>query len=1152
MSRDDYHFVFDGGSGRQMSHLLCLILPVCLILLLMPASGNSQILYGSLTGTITDSSEALIPGASVQVVNQETGAIRGATTNDNGTYFFGDLQPGTYKVTVTASSFGTIVSNNLRIESNRARRFDAMLKIAQLTESIVVSIGSEALQTDRADINVNVTGRQITNLPEGGSMGRNYQSLMTIVPGAVMYGEQNSDAGNPQRAISVNVNGVSRLQNNTKLDGTSIIYPWLPTNVAYVPSTEAIEAVNIVTNTFNAEQGMAGGAAVNLTIKSGTNEFHGTAWIFNIDSKFKARNYFQMTPQNPKNIINQFGLNFGGPVRIPKVIDLKNKVFFFVNWERTTRRQTAPPRFFSVAPQDLRAGDFSATLTTIYDPSTNPDPRLRLPFPHNTIPSNRFDPAAVELIRRLPLPTLPNAGYVNNFVTSGSSPFDRDNVDIKFNHVVSDRLSYFGRYSISPHNIYDPPAFGAAIGDASLGGQLGYALGRTQIGGAGLTYTFSPAILFDANLGFTRQRLGAQGPDLGTNYGLDLLKIPGTNGPTLMQSGMPAFQFASTWSNIGNANTGSPFLFRDNQYVANANLSWIKGAHALRFGLDFMNQQINHFQPQGGTFQTARGTFDFNGNATALQNGTAANRFNSWADFLLGLPSRAGKVEQLRDPNSLRIPIYAWYVQDQWQVSRKLTANFGVRWEYYPFPTRDWGGVSRFDPSNGLVYIGGGGTTPLDTGVDNGKGQLVPRLGLAYRLDNKTVIRSGYGISADPRTFINFRDAFPINFAWEIPQATFNGATNPYIPVTTLRLGLQPDLYRQPVDLTQGTIKLQGSTGTNTVPKNVMRKYIQSWNFIIQRQLPADVVAEAGYVGTRATGQMANVALNASAPGTGNAGRTLYPQFGLTADINIIEPYKTATYDALQTQVVKRWKASQLGVVYTFSKAINYADNDANPRIQWQPAADLNRGPAQYDRTHNFQTYWVLEGPFGKGHRWATSGIASKLLENWQLNGILSAMSGFPTTLVQNNAANLNAASSGQVPDQVKANVGILGGVGPGRPWFDPAAFAAVSIPSNQPQRFGNAGRNNVRGPGFFNTDLSLFRTFDIKERVQMQFRAEALNVFNHPNFALGLQWDGNNNVSDPSQFGIINYTVGGNMASGNSGKGTGERQFRFGLRISF
>jgi len=1136
--------------GRR-GHLALRSVFLCLVLLLAFHPALGQVLYGSLTGTVTDSSQAVVPGAIVQAVSLTTGAVKETTANDTGIYVFADLQPGIYKISVVAAAFGTITAE-VSVEANRVRRFDATLKVAQVSESVIVSSGAEALQTDRADINLNVTARQISNLPVTGSMGRNYQSLMTIIPGAVMYGEQNSDAGNPQRAISVNVNGVSRLQNNTKLDGTSIIYPWLPTNVAYVPSTEAIETVNIVTNNFNAEQGMAGGAAVNLTIKSGANAFHGTGWIFNTDSYFKARNFFQTTPQNPKNIVNQFGLNFGGPVRIPRVIDLRNKLFFFVNWERTTRRQTAPPRFFSVPPSDLRGGDFKATGTTVYDPASNPDPAQRSPFPNNVIPTSRFDLAAVELIKRLPMPTLASAGYVNNFVTSGSSPFNRDNVDIKVNQTVNEKFSYFARYSISPHNIYDPPSFGEAIGDASLGGQLGYALGRTQIAGGGLTYLISPTLLVDANVGYTRQKLGAQGPDLGTNYGLDLLKIPGTNGVSTMQSGMPAFQFAGTWSNIGNPNTGSPFLFRDNQYVANGNLSWTHGRHNLRFGLDFMDQQINHFQPQGGTFQTTRGAFDFNGNGTALQNGAGANRFNSWATFLLGLPSRAGKVEQLRDPNSLRIPIWAWYAQDQWQMTPKLTATLGVRWEYYPFPTRDWGGVSRFDPSTGLVYIGGSGNTALDTGVDNGRGLLVPRFGLAYRLDNKTVIRSGYGISVDPRTFVNFRDAFPINFAWEIPQATFNGVTNPYIPVTTLRLGLQPDLYRQPVDLTQASIKLQGGTGTNTVPREVQRKYIQSWNFIIQRELPANLVAQAGYVGTRATGQMANVGLNAGAPGTGTAGRALYPQYGLTADINIIEPYKTATYDALQTQLTKRWAASQMGLVYTFSKAINYADNDANPRIQWQPAAQLNRGPAQYDRAHNFQAYWVISAPFGKGHRWAATGVPRQLLSNWQVNGILSAMSGFPITLVQNNAGNLNAASSGQVPDQVLGSVKILEGIGQGKPWFDPAAFASVNIPAGQAQRFGNAGRNNVRGPSFFNTDLGLSRTFPIRERFDLQFRAEALNVFNHPNFALGLQWDGNNNVSDPSQFGIINYTVGGNMASGNSGKGTGERQFRFGFRFSF
>jgi hypothetical protein len=1129
-----------------------LIIAACALLLLtgVPAA-YGQVLYGSLTGSVNDPSQAAVPGANVALTNVGTGLTKEFKTNEAGIYLFNDLQPGLYRLTITAPSFSTISSDNLSIEANRLRRFDATLRVAQMTESVTVSTGTEMLQTDRADVNVNVTGRQITNLTLGGSMGRNYQSLMAIVPGAVMYGEQNSDAGNPQRSISVNVNGVSRLQNNTKLDGSSIVYPWLPTNTAYVPSTEAIETVNVVTNAFDAEQGMAGGAAVNLTLKSGTNDFHGTGWIFNADSYFKARNFFQTTPQNPKSIINQFGGNFGGPVWIPRVIDLRRKVFFFVNWERTTRRQTAPPRFFSVAPDDIRQGNFAATGTPIYDPASATDPTLRTPFAGNVIPATRFDSASVELINRLPQPTVANA-YVNNFVTSGSSPFNRDNVDIKVNHVVNEKSSYFGRYSISPHNIYDPPAFGDAIGDPSFGGQLGYALGRTQIAGAGVTYSAGPTLLFDGNVGYTRQRLGAQGTEYGTNYGLDLLKIPGTNGPSMSQSGMPAFQFASTWSNIGNANTGSPFTFRDNQYTAAANLSWVKRARTFRFGLDVWRQQINHFQPQGGTFQTARGSFDFNGNSTALQNGPSANRFNSWAAFLLGLPSRAGKVEQLRDPNSVKIPIWALYAQDRWQVNQKLTVSLGVRWEYYPFPTRDWGGVSRFDPSDGFVYMGGNGSTPLDTGVNNGKGQLVPRIGLAYRVDARTVVRSGYGISVDPRTFVEFRNAYPINFAWEIPQATYNGITNAYIPVTSLRLGLQEDKYRQPTDITQATIKLQGSTGTTTVPKDAMRKYVQSWNFVVQRELPRSFVAQAGYVGTRATGQMANVALNAGAPGTGTAGRALYPLFGLTADINIIQPYKTATYDSMQTQLVRRWSASQIGFVYTWSKAINYADNDANPRIQWQPMANLNRGLAQYDRTHNLQTYWVLESPFGRNHHWAAQGVPAALLGGWQLNGLMSWMSGFPINLVQNNANNLNAPSSGQVPDQVKASVEILGGVGPGKPYFDQTAFAAVNIPANEAQRFGNAGRNNVRGPAFFNTDVSLFRTFDFKERVHLQFRAEALNVFNHPNFALGLQWDGNNNVSDLSQFGIINYTLGANGASGNSGKGAGERQFRFGMRVYF
>src|ERR1044071_6403750 len=397
-------------------------------------------------------------------------------------------------------------------------------------------------------------------------------------------------------------------------------------------------------------------------------------------------------PQNPNYLLVPYGLAVGGPI-------IKNKLFFFTDLERTTRRNTSRTNTTSIVPASLRpnaqgAVDFSGTGVTIYDPDSNPDPRLRTPFPGNVIPANRIDLAARELIDRLPLPT--GSGFVNNFVANGVALFNRTNIDTKINYNASDRFTLFARYSISPTNIIEPPILAEAGGDALNGGQNGTAPGRVQIAGAGVTYTFSPTVILDANVGYTRQRLGAENFDIESNFGLDVLKIPGTNGGDRLQGGIPSFQFTGTWANLGNPNTGNPFLFRDNQYVATANLSWLKGAHGLRFGVDFQKQHINHFQPPGGTFQTVRGTFQFNGNSTPLQNGPAPAdiRYNAWADFLLGLPAAAGKVDQLRNPNSLRLKSYAFYARDHWQATRNLTLTYGLRWERYPFPDKDNTGIT--------------------------------------------------------------------------------------------------------------------------------------------------------------------------------------------------------------------------------------------------------------------------------------------------------------------------------------------------------------------------------------------------------------------------------------------------------------------------
>ncbi|HWS88865.1 MAG TPA: TonB-dependent receptor [Pyrinomonadaceae bacterium] len=1104
--------------------------------LTMPGAARAQVLYGSLTGNVTDSAGAAVRGATVTALNTATNLSKETTTNDEGIYQFSDLLPGVYKVSITGQGFTTSVSEGVNIEVNNVRRLDMTLQPGGVSDTVTVNADTlTALQTDRADVNVTQTARQVNDLPIAGSAGRNYQSLMQIVPGSVLAGEQNSAAGSPQRSISFNVNGVSRLQNSTKIDGSSITYPWLPTNTAYVPPAEAIQSVNIVTNAFDAEQGMAGGAAVNVILKSGTNDFHGVGWVYHTNSRLAARNHFQTTPQNPKDLLTQFGYAVGGPI-------VKNRLFFFTDFERTTRRNLSRDNRVSIAPASLRpdAGGNVRFPTaaeggaTIYDPASSADPALRTPFPNNTIPASRIDVAAIELLKRLPLPNLP--GFVNNYLTNGTAEFNRNNIDTKINWNPSDEMTLFGRYSLSPTLITEPPILGEAGGDAINGGQLGEATGRVQVAGLGGTYTFSGSLFLDANFGYTRQRLGAAGPDVvsGTNFGLEVLKIPGTNGTDPLQAGIPFFN-VTNWANMGNSNTGNPFIFRDNQYVGSGNLSWLRGSHSFRFGGDYQNQHLNHFQPQGGTFQTVRGTFQFSGAITSLQGGAAANRFNSWADFLLGLPSGAGKVDQLRNPNSLRMKSYALYARDHWQVSQRLTLTYGLRWERYPFPTKDNTGINRFDPETGLVFTGGLTGVPEDTGAESGPGQFLPRVGAAYRLDDRTVLRGGYGQSADPRPFIDFRNAYPVVNLFAMPAPTFNGVTNSFLPVTTLRQGLvNPNAAP---DLTQGTLRLPSNTGTTTYPATPMRKEIHSFNFIVERQLPMSFTNSVGYVGTRAVGQMGFININAGAPGTGNNGRPLFTtdaqgnRVRITADINSIQPYKTTTYDSLQATLNRRWTSSLFGLAYTWSKAINYADNDANPRIQYMPAAERNRGPAGYDRPHNLQGYFVWQLPLGRRQRWLSDGAGGQILGGFQLTGLFSVMSGTPFYVVQNTAPGLNSAGSGQVPNQVLPTVRYFNGIGLGNPYFDTAAYAPETG-----ARFGSAGRNNLRGPGFKNMDLSLFRTFPLKESLALQLRLEALNAFNHPNYA-----NPNANISDPSTFGFVTATTG-----------TAQRTMRVAARLSF
>jgi len=1100
----------------------------------------AQVLYGTLTGTVVDASGAVVAGAQVTALEVQTGVSQTATVDSSGIYRFPALSPGTYKVTITAEGFATQETVGVLVSGNEIARVPAALKVASATQDVIVTTEAPLLQTDKADVHTDLTAQQIQNLPTMGSQGRNYQSLLKIIPGAGLPSETNSTAGNPQRAINANINGQSSQSINNRIDGAQNAYPWLPANVAYVPPADAIENVQVVTNSFDAEQGMAGGAAINVQIKSGTNKFHGSAHLFHTDQNFAARNYFQtdptLFPKKNRNNQNQFGGTFGGPI-------LKDKLFFFVDYERTTQRQLAGPATRTLPTAAMATGDFRNLPgnPVIYDPATGDShgagkQQISCNGVLNTICPSRIDSASMAMVKLLQpsiAQVFPTSSGLNNFVGSGTALFNRDNADAKINFVPNSKSTVFGRYSFSKSLVLDPPLLGDAIGDATNGGQLGNAPGLVQSVGLGTTYTFTPTLLLDWNFGFTRQRLGSTF-DLTSAKGLNDLKIPGTNnagatGDPSLYYGLPGFQLGpnpgagnQVGPNLGNAQPANPFLFRDQQYVSGANLSWNKGRHSLRGGIEWNHSQINHFQPQGGTFQQPRGGFQFNGNVTA-QQGTTPTWFNGWADFLLGLPTATGKARPLSNPNALRWSQWAWYVQDHWQATPKLTVTLGVRWEYYPFGYSDNGkGLRYLDLNTGNVLIGGYGNIPRNDSIDAGNGRFLPRLGVAYRLTDSMVIRAGYGQSADANNWRYFRNAYPAvvldnnvpaNSADFIPSASLTG-----LNATGLGGGsysVPTGIVLQPLpDLSSGSVPLPTSVSTTTISNPFNRGYINSFNVMLEQNLWKNLVFQTGYAGARAARPLVNMNVNASAPGTGSAGGLLSTALGknYTGTINAEVPFKNNSYDSLQTKVTERFGASTAGFVWTWSKAIDYSDNDdlGSLAFPYPTYWEKNRAVAGYDRTHNFAIYGVLQLPFGKGQRWATSGAGSKIFGGWQINPVISRLSGSPFTV--GAGGNLNANGSAQTADLV----GIYRAP-KGRPlrtgqtcaqgdlschFFDPNAFAAPLITSATNAHYGNTGRNQFRGPGYFSLNLSLAREFNLWEKATLGIRADAFSLTNTPHFA--------------------------------------------------
>jgi hypothetical protein len=1120
---------------------LCRILFVFTVLLapwLLP-SIQAQVLYGSIVGSVKDSTGGVLPGATVTVTHNETKATRETTTDENGTYRFPTVQTGTYNVVVAMTGFQTFTRTNVPVTLNSVARVEAALNVSQLQEAVLVSAERPILQTDRAEVREELGSRELTELPV--SIGRNYQELFGTVPGVTPPEDAHSVPSNPSRALTFNVNGSSNQGNNTRIDGVSSTNVWLPHVVAYVPALESIETVNVVTNNFDAEQGLAGGAAISVQIKSGTNTIRGSMFGYHFNEKMRAKNYF--TPPGTlegKWRDDQFGGTIGGPIR-------RNRLFYFVSYEGT-RQQRNVPRTISVPTEAVRRGDFSATGTTIHDPFTGtPDGTGRTPFAGNVIPASRISPVAAKILQFYPLPNL-RAGdgsipEMNNYFVQPRFLFNRWTVDSKVNWNASSRLQIFGRYSQLDFYQDNETVLGPQLqGNPGAGGNPGIGWGDTYNFSGGATYTLGNNVLLDANVGWVRMGSNVEQSDLGEKKGLDWLGIPGTNGPNPWEGGLP-FIDLDGYADVGTTELYMPYYRNDDQYQAVANLTWLKGRHNIRFGSDMYFTALNHIQPEiADDGFGARGGFNFNGGPTQRRGGPGGTNFNSFAAFLLGLPAEAGRLKLNVAPYTTRTWQYSFYVRDQWQIRPNMTLSFGTRYEYFPIPTRADRGLERYNLDTNMMEIGGLAGVPKDLGIPMQKNLFSPRLGVTYRMTSTAVLRGGFGITNDPYSL-----ARPMRTNHPILLNVVEEAEHSLTWLRPIEQGIPtiPD-----PDLGSGIIPVPGNVTVVTLPKDFKRGRVESWNVAFQKELKWGFVGEAAYVGTRQVNQLGVREQNWAPIGGGSNGRQLFQRFGRTAPTLLIAPLGNSHYNGLQTRLSRGFRNGvQVNVNYTLSRAIGIAgapNSDNQPRVRIPEYYHLNTAISDIDRTHVLNIRGMTELPFGRGRRWFNErGVWSAVLGGWQVNNILSLRSGRPFTVTASGTS-LNSPGTTQVADQVKDKVDIyVGGVGRGVSYFDPFAFAPV--PSTEP-RFGTAKFNSLRGPGVAQWDIGLFRRITLPGRATVQLRVDAFNVTNRPQFGLpganrsNLQLNPDGSIRNLNGYTEITSTTGSRS----------ERLVRAGIRLGF